>query len=56
MVGKWPGRWRVLVVVVVELNSLRRPDQAELRWLEAALRAMPVLVRETAAARCARPG
>ena len=33
--------------IVVELSdNLRRPDQAELRWLEAALRAIPALVRD----------
>jgi hypothetical protein len=33
-------------VVVEAVKDLRRPDLAELRWLEAALRAIPQLVRE----------
>ena len=46
----WPvaGPQAYIVPIVVELSdSVRRPDQAELRWLEAALRAIPLLVRDS---------
>ncbi len=35
-----------LSLVIEAADSLRRPDAAELRWLEAALRAVPLLVRD----------
>ncbi len=36
----------VMPIVLEMSDSLRRPDLAELRWLEAALRAIPALVRD----------
>ena len=36
----------MLPIVIEKAESLRRPDLAELRWLEAALRAIPALVHD----------